>query len=145
MRDKFNKDFYTALAKIKAKVLSNELSYNNNEWLSLAYVTREINKVLFNRVRELKRGCSGQCVASAVKVIANFIKQTETEDNQESQSKVIRVKVNNKQPERMIDNSMKSPDDEVYQRPKLKELRAEHPHIKATSVDVFIQKLHKNK
>jgi hypothetical protein len=46
-----------------------------------------------------------------------------------------------KSEEKMLDNSAKSPEDEVYEKPTLKELRAEYPHIKATSVDGFLQKL----
>ena len=50
-----------------------------------------------------------------------------------------------KEEEKMIDNSAKSPEDEVYEKPTLKELRAEYPHIKATSVEVFLQKLEAEK
>jgi hypothetical protein len=66
------------------------------------------------------------------------------EDVEEVKVKKAEIKIEKhevKEPEKMIDNSAKSPDDEVYEKPTLKELRAEYPHIKATSVEGFLQKL----
>ena len=120
MNGNFNADFYTAIHKVKAKVLTGELTYNNDEWLSLAFITKEINRVLFGRTRELKRGCSGQCVASAVQIIRNFINANHIEEPKAGKAEVVRV---------------------VVEQPKLKELRKQYPHIKATSVESFLKQL----
>lgn len=120
MKDKFNAEFYTAIETIKSKVMASDLTYNNTEWLALAFITKEINRVLFGRVRELKRGCSGQCVASAVQIIRNFINANHMEEPKAGKAEVKRV---------------------VVEQPKLKDLRKQYPHIKAISVESFLNKL----
>lgn len=120
MNDKFTAEFYTAIEKVKDKVIAKELTYNNTEWLALSFITKEINRVLFGRNRELKRGCSGQCVSTAVQIIRNFIIQYDCEEPKAGKAEVKRV---------------------IVEQPRLKDLRKQYPHIKAISVESFLKQL----
>lgn len=88
---KFTEDFYTAIEKVKSKVLAKDLVYSKEEFLHLAYAYKEMNSVLFNRKSELKKGCGG-CLKTAVKVLGNFINQNYVEPK-EGKAKVNRVVV----------------------------------------------------
>jgi ribosomal protein L7Ae-like RNA K-turn-binding protein len=87
----FTQEFYDSIEKVKAKVLANDVHYNKEEFIHLAFCYSEINRVFFSRKKELKKGCGG-CVNSAVRTIRNYINQYPTEPKA-GKAKVTRVEV----------------------------------------------------
>lgn len=118
-----------SLDYIRFKVVRQQYDLRGVELQCLKQVFEEIQLVMVKKKVKLNIGCSG-CIKTAVNVLYNFVNQHE-ERTIESNKQVEVKRVQTVE----IDTTELS----------LSELRVMHPHIKATSVKVFLQKLEDEK
>lgn len=116
-----SKQSQESLEVIRFKVERQQYDFKGIEAQCLSQVFEEIQWEFCKKKVTLNIGCSG-CLKTAVNVVLNYINTHEEKTNLVPANVEIK-KVN------PIDDT------------KLSELRKMHPHIKATSVKVFIQKL----
>jgi ABC-type phosphate transport system ATPase subunit len=109
---------------IRVKVVNQQYDIRGIEAQCLAEVFEEIQLKATGRKVTLNIGCNG-CIKTAVNVVYNFIQQHEERKGLNT-ANVTKIEVN---------------------KPALSltQLREKHPHIKATSVKVFMQKLEDEK
>jgi len=117
-----SEDSQKSLDHIRFKVERQQYDLRGVELQCLAQVFEEIQFVMVKKKVKLNIGCPG-CVKTAINVVYNFIHSHEERTN--SNNAKVEVK-------RV---------DAPIEQPKLSELRLKYPHIKATSVEVFLQKL----
>lgn len=130
-------EFNEAIEALRTKVLAKEVMYSKDEFIKLQYVYSEINRVLFNRKRELKRGCGG-CIPSAVKIVGNYINQYPKEPK-EGNAKVNRVNIIKEFTTKdKKTGGIKKVDIEEL---SLKELREIFPNIKSISKEGFLKQV----
>lgn len=118
-----------SLDHIRFKVVRQQYDFRGVELQCLKQVFEEIQLVMVKKKVKLNIGCAG-CIKTAVNVLYNFVNQHE-ERTIESNKQVEVKRVQKVE----IDTTELS----------LSELRVMHPHIKATSVKVFLQKLEDEK
>lgn len=122
---KLSEDSQKSLDHIRLKVERQQYDLRGIELQCLAQVFEEIQLVMVKKKVVLNTGCSG-CVKTAMNVLYNFVTQHE----ERTSTNVANVEVKKVQTVE-IDTTELS----------LAELRVMHPHIKATSVKVFLEKL----
>lgn len=145
-----SKQAQESLDHIRFKVVRQQYDLRGIEAQCLAQVFEEIQLRMVNKKVTLNIGCSG-CIKTAVNVVYNFINQFE--ERQATESANIEVKRVNNGVKNIIltdkpDNGVKGISFDYHENQKLElrsptltELRATYPHIKATSVKVFLEKL----
>lgn len=126
-----------SLDHIRFKVVRQQYDLRGVELQCLKQVFEEIQLVMVKKKVNLNTGCTG-CVKTAVNVLYNFVNQHE-ERTIESNKQVEVKRVEAKVMDVVIDENLKATT--VFREPTLAELRVMHPHIKATSVKVFLEKL----
>lgn len=128
-----SKQSQESLEVIRFKVERQQYDFKGIEAQCLSQVFEEIQWEFCKKKVTLNISCSG-CLKTAVNVVLNYINTHEEKTNlvpaNVTEIRVMDVK---------IDSNLKA--ETVFRNATLSELRLMHPHIKATSVKVFIQKL----
>lgn len=114
-----SKQSQESLEVIRFKVERQQYDFKGIEAQCLSQVFEEIQWEFCKKKVTLNVGCSG-CLKTAVNVVLNYINTHEEKTN------LVPANVEIKKVQRQL---------------SLSELRVMHPHIKATSVKVFMQKL----
>jgi len=131
----------TALDLIRAKALAFDYSFTDSEERE-ALLT--MDEVIFNHVhpdrkyKSINFGCSS-CVMTPVKLVRNYILHHEGKAQE-----ILKVNLKNvvdEDNEFVVENKLR----ESKKTPTLKELRKQHPNIKATSIAGFIKQLNNGK
>jgi len=121
-----------SLDYVRPKVIRKDYDFNQIEKLAVAEVWEEIQYNVSGKKRVLSLGCQS-CLADASNILLNFINMHEERDTPKT-ARVFEIK---------IDEELK--EETVVRDVTLAELRAQYPHIKATSVKVFLQKIENEK
>lgn len=122
-----------SLDHIRFKVVRQQYDLRGVELQCLKQVFEEIQLVMVKKKVKLNTGCQG-CIKTAVNVLYNFVNQHEErtiESNKQVEVKRVQTISFDYHENQKID----------FPTPTLAELRLDYPHIKATSVKVFLEKL----
>jgi hypothetical protein len=127
-----------SLEVVRLKCTKRQTDFNADELRHLNLVWLEVNKKLGKQhTKPLDQSCS-YCVITAMNTVHNYIMFEEPKHGTKE------IKLNEVDETKDWDSDNTYPEKGLLNetpKPTLKELRAAHPHIKATSVEVFLQKL----